>query len=283
MAIMDVKTEQNTNFSWYDVPYVMTMPKNPSKLEEAAKTAASKLDGEQENVLALVENKIAKDMAVMQLWVERMKDKEAMAQGALRAKKLSLKNAGRTAALTFVESVLDFKEQSDANLAGIISLKNSVVQAHCSNPLSGKNGASSIIVIDMNALDPAAQRRKLTAGMTLVTGNEARDVAVVLLPWDRETSFSTQVVCLGPPKVLHNVWSADVSLSDSLVSLCPALSLWLSRLDCLRDGGCIHVLAYVCVLALFWACAFACMRASACAIECARASECVSSSASTCV
>jgi hypothetical protein len=243
MAIMDVKAEQNPAFSWYDVPYVMTLPKNPSKVEEAAKVAAAKLDGEQDNVLELVQNKISNDMAVMKLWVERMKDKEAMAQGALRSKKLALKNAGQAAALSFVDAVLDFKEESDSNLAGIISAKNLTVQALCSNPLSGKNGASSIIVIDMNAMEPAAQRRKLTAGLTLVTGNESRDVAIVLLPWDRDTSFSSQVVCLGPPKVLHrSLQTSWLVVCGSLLSRFLSLSLSLA----LAARRCINMLVHTC-------------------------------------
>ena len=80
MAMMDVREEQSTKFSWFDIPYVMTLPKNPSKFEEAAKTAAVKFDGEQGKLLALVQDKINNDLAALKLWVERMKDQEAMAQ-----------------------------------------------------------------------------------------------------------------------------------------------------------------------------------------------------------
>jgi hypothetical protein len=198
MAINDVRQEQESNHSWFDIPFVMTLAKKPTKLEEAAKTIASKLEGEQDNVLNLVEQKIESDMAKLSIWVARMQDQEAMVQGSARGRKLALKQAAKEAVKNWVDRIFLFKEQADVNLAGVIAAKNSAVQDLCMNPLSGKNGASSIIVVDMNAVDAGGMRAKLTAAFTLVTGNETRDIAVVLLPWDRDLSFSSQVVCLCP-------------------------------------------------------------------------------------
>ena len=74
MTFTESRSEKSPSFSFYNLPYVMTLPRKTTKAEQEAKSATATLDSEHDKIVNIFKEKLEKDKSLMRLWVERLGD-----------------------------------------------------------------------------------------------------------------------------------------------------------------------------------------------------------------
>lgn len=74
MQFNESKTEKNAKFTFYNLPYVLTLPRKTSKAEQEATSATAAVDAEHDQIVQIFNEKLEKDKKLMRLWVERLGD-----------------------------------------------------------------------------------------------------------------------------------------------------------------------------------------------------------------
>jgi hypothetical protein len=74
MTFSESKSEKNPKFAFYNVPYIMTLPRKSTKTEQEAISATATVDSEHDKIVNIFSEKLEKDKKVMRLWVERLGD-----------------------------------------------------------------------------------------------------------------------------------------------------------------------------------------------------------------
>ena len=78
MTFSESKSEKNPQFTFYNLPYVMTLPRKTSKAEQEAHSATALVDLEHDRIVNIFSEKLEKDKKVMRLWVERLGDEKKL-------------------------------------------------------------------------------------------------------------------------------------------------------------------------------------------------------------
>ena len=155
----------------------------PRKLTQAAQEAqqaSTDLEKALEKTLELYTAKLRMDEAAFKFWMEKLANNAELNRGLQRAKKLSWKTAGNTAATALVDNNFVYNDASD--VIELSATHTAVIKDTVVPTLSSMRDASTLIVLDA---DGNEFETKLHDALVLLSKDPHRSAMIIMLHWKR--------------------------------------------------------------------------------------------------